>query len=96
LSSTIRMRLSILTLPALSTLLSASAVPATYDGTCYYPAPDACFPGLKYYTGRWYQIAGTVVPFTRGCKCIFAEYSLNVIYVASSHLDFLGKQNPNG
>lgn len=51
---------------------------ATYDGQCYYPKPDEDDFELDEYVGRWYQVAGTVAPFTAGCKCIFAEYSLNV------------------
>ena len=50
---------------------------ATWDGSCFYPVPDDDFE-LGEYLGRWYQVAGTVAPFTAGCKCVFAEYSLNV------------------
>ena len=51
---------------------------ATWDGTCFYPTPDEDDFELDEYLGRWYQVAGTVAPFTAGCKCVFAEYSLNV------------------
>ena len=44
---------------------------------CFYPEGDDDFD-LEDYLGRWYQVAGTVAPFTEGCTCIFAEYSLNV------------------
>lgn len=44
---------------------------------CFYPESDDDFD-LEDYLGRWYQVAGTVAPFTEGCTCIFAEYSLNV------------------
>lgn len=50
---------------------------ATWDGSCFYPVPDDDFE-LDEYLGRWYQVAGTIAPFTAGCKCVFAEYSLNV------------------
>lgn len=54
------------------------AVPATFDGQCFYPVPTRSRAfSLDAYLGRWYQLAGTVAPFTRGCKCIYAEYSLN-------------------
>ncbi|KAI9899490.1 hypothetical protein N3K66_005951 [Trichothecium roseum] len=53
-----------------------NVVPSTWDGRCYYPAPDSAF-SLESYLGRWYQVAGTRAPFTAGCKCIFAEYGLN-------------------
>lgn len=56
---------------------------ARWDGQCFYPEPDDDFE-LSDYLGRWYQVAGTVAPFTAGCKCIYAEYSLNV-----SLLDFI-------
>ncbi|KAK5061526.1 hypothetical protein LTR84_008070 [Exophiala bonariae] len=52
-------------------------VDAVWDGQCFYPEPDDDFD-LEDYLGRWYQVAGTVAPFTAGCTCIFAEYSLNV------------------
>lgn len=46
---------------------------------CFYPEADDDFE-LEDYLGRWYQVAGTVAPFTEGCTCIFAEYSLNVCH----------------
>ncbi|KAF2161375.1 hypothetical protein M409DRAFT_28110 [Zasmidium cellare ATCC 36951] len=52
------------------------AVDAKYDGQCFYPQPALDFD-LDSYLGRWYQVAGTVAPFTAGCKCIRADYSLN-------------------
>ncbi|KLU92939.1 hypothetical protein MAPG_11887 [Magnaporthiopsis poae ATCC 64411] len=57
-------------------LASGAAVPSTWDGECFYPAADIGFE-LDSYLGRWYQVAGTLAPFTAGCKCIFAEYQLN-------------------
>ncbi|KIV96964.1 hypothetical protein PV10_00774 [Exophiala mesophila] len=51
-------------------------VDALWDGQCFYPESDDDFD-LEDYLGRWYQVAGTVAPFTEGCTCIFAEYSLN-------------------
>ncbi|EJT75733.1 hypothetical protein GGTG_05664 [Gaeumannomyces tritici R3-111a-1] len=60
----------------LSGVLASSAVPSTWDGECFYPAADIGFE-LDSYLGRWYQVAGTIAPFTAGCKCIFAEYQLN-------------------
>ncbi|KAK1974697.1 lipocalin-like domain-containing protein [Colletotrichum cereale] len=53
-----------------------NVVQSTWDGRCFYPTPDAAFD-LEAYLGRWYQVAGTLAPFTAGCKCIFAQYSLN-------------------
>jgi apolipoprotein D and lipocalin family protein len=50
----------------------------TYDGSCYYPQADVDDFELDQYLGRWYQVAGTVAPFTAGCKCIFAQYGQNV------------------
>lgn len=52
---------------------------ARWDGQCFYPEADDDFE-LDNYLGRWYQVAGTVAPFTAGCKCIYAEYSLNVSF----------------
>lgn len=60
-----------------------NVVQSTWDGKCFYPTPDAAFD-LESYLGRWYQVAGTVAPFTAGCKCIFAQYSLNVRTHSSS------------
>lgn len=60
---------------------AASAFPnvteARWDGKCFYPEPDDDFE-LNEYLGRWYQVAGTVAPFTAGCSCVYAQYSLNV------------------
>jgi len=53
-----------------------NVVQSTWDGRCFYPTPDAAFD-LEAYLGRWYQVAGTLAPFTAACKCIFAQYSLN-------------------
>lgn len=60
-----------------------SVAPSLWDGHCFYPTGDTGFQ-LESYVGRWYQVAGTLAPFTAGCKCIFAEYALNVS-VESSH-----------
>jgi hypothetical protein len=54
-----------------------NTVPSLWDGKCFYPTGDIGFQ-LEPYLGRWYQVAGTLAPFTAGCKCIFAEYELNV------------------
>ncbi|KAK8104617.1 lipocalin-like domain-containing protein [Apiospora kogelbergensis] len=55
----------------------APVVDAVYDGSCYYPVPDAAFPeDLSAYTGRWYQLAGTPQIFTAACACTYAEYGL--------------------
>jgi apolipoprotein D and lipocalin family protein len=53
-----------------------NVVPSLWDGHCYYPTADSAFD-LSTYLGRWYQVAGTIAPFTAGCKCIYAQYSLN-------------------
>jgi len=53
-----------------------NVVQSTWDGRCFYPTPDAAFD-LEAYLGRWYQVAGTLAPFTAACKCIFAQYSQN-------------------
>lgn len=49
---------------------------ALWDGECFYPKPTSDFE-LDQYLGRWYQVAGTPAPFTQGCSCIYAEYTLN-------------------
>lgn len=72
----------IMRVPAAPSLLAASAaaknaVPAFYDGSCYYPKPDIGFD-LNSYLGRWYQVAGTIAPYNANCKCTFAQYALNV------------------
>lgn len=54
-----------------------NTVPSLWDGECFYPTPDIGFD-TKSYLGRWYQVAGTVAPFTASCKCIYAQYALNV------------------
>ncbi|KAK0611820.1 Calycin-like protein [Immersiella caudata] len=61
---------------SLLTTAAANAVPALYDGSCYYPQPDPGF-NLTTYLGRWYQVAGTIAPYNRNCSCIFAQYALN-------------------
>lgn len=62
----------------LSTAAAAkNAVPSVWDGSCYYPTPDPGFR-LDTYLGRWYQVAGTIAPYTRNCKCVYAQYALNV------------------
>ncbi|GAB7365294.1 hypothetical protein MBLNU230_g6375t1 [Neophaeotheca triangularis] len=50
--------------------------PAIWDRQCFYPKATDDFD-LDSYLGRWYQVAGTVAPFTANCECIYAEYSLN-------------------
>lgn len=62
-----------------------SVAPAIWDGTCFYPQADDNFD-LSSYPGRWYQVAGTLAPFTAGCKCISALYALNVCIVINSQL----------
>jgi apolipoprotein D and lipocalin family protein len=59
-----------------ATANAAAAVPARYDGSCFYPQPDPGF-NLTTYLGRWYQVAGTVAPYNRNCSCIYAQYALN-------------------
>ncbi|GIZ45522.1 hypothetical protein CKM354_000868400 [Cercospora kikuchii] len=59
-----------------STQAAPAVTGATYDGQCFYPKPTDDFV-LDEYLGRWYQVAGTLAPFTAGCKCIFADYALN-------------------
>jgi len=63
-------------LPAIA-LAAKNAVPSLWDGSCYYPRPDIGFD-LNSYLGRWYQVAGTIAPFSAECKCTFAQYALNV------------------
>lgn len=60
-----------------STSAPLNAVPSSWDGSCYYPKADIGFQ-LESYLGKWFQVAGTVAPFTAGCKCIQAQYELNV------------------
>ncbi|KAM7184957.1 Calycin-like protein [Naviculisporaceae sp. PSN 640] len=52
-----------------------NAVPATFDGSCFYPKPDIGFDP-KSYVGRWYQVAGTPQDYNN-CKCTYAQYALN-------------------
>ena len=74
-----------LALAALATSEEAiNAVPSSWDGHCYYPKADIGFQ-LESYLGKWFQVAGTVAPFTAGCKCIQAQYSLNVSLSYSIH-----------
>lgn len=54
-----------------------NVVRSTWDGQCYYPTADETFH-LDAYLGKWYQIAGTLAPFTAGCTCTTAEYAKNV------------------
>lgn len=60
-----------------TTAVELNAVPSSWDGKCFYPKADIGFQ-LESYLGKWYQVAGTVAPFTANCKCIQAEYALNV------------------
>lgn len=60
-----------------SAACASGVVPSLWDGECYYPTADIGFDLDSYIGGRWFQVAGTVAPFTAGCKCIFAEYSLD-------------------
>lgn len=53
-----------------------SVADAQWDGECFYPKSTPDFD-LDQYLGRWYQVAGTPAPFTDGCSCIYAEYTLN-------------------
>lgn len=66
--------------PRQSTNNRLNVTNAHWDGQCFYPEADDDFE-LEDYLGRWYQVAGTVAPFTAGCKCIYAEYSLNVSFL---------------
>jgi apolipoprotein D and lipocalin family protein len=66
-----------LALAALASSETLNAVPSSWDGQCYYPKADIGFQ-LESYLGKWFQVAGTVAPFTAGCKCIQAQYALNV------------------
>jgi hypothetical protein len=68
---------AILSLLLLTAAAAKNAIPSVWDGSCYYPVPDPGFR-LDSYLGRWYQVAGTIAPFTRNCKCIYAQYALNV------------------
>ncbi|KAH7038388.1 Calycin-like protein [Microdochium trichocladiopsis] len=60
-----------------SAACASGVVPSLWDGECFYPAADIGFDLDSYIAGRWYQVAGTVAPFTAGCKCIYAQYSLD-------------------
>lgn len=62
---------------ATSTPSQNNVTPALWDGACFYPKADPHFK-LNTYPGRWYQVAGTLAPFTAGCKCISANYEINV------------------
>lgn len=65
------------TAPQSNETSSSNVVPSLWDGQCFYPTGDAGF-NLEAYLGTWYQVAGTLAPFTAGCKCIHAQYALNV------------------
>jgi apolipoprotein D and lipocalin family protein len=54
----------------------AIAVDTIFDGKCYYPKADSRFQ-LDTFLGRWYQLAATNAPFSLGCTCVTADYSLN-------------------
>lgn len=56
-----------------------NVVRSTWDGKCFYPTADETFH-LGSYLGTWYQLAGTVAPFTAGCTCVTANYALNVSF----------------
>jgi apolipoprotein D and lipocalin family protein len=72
-----------LALVSLASSEALNAVPSSWDGQCYYPKADIGFQ-LESYLGKWFQVAGTVAPFTAGCKCIQAQYALNVSSNAQS------------
>lgn len=63
--------------PPTNSTTTPSVVAAQYDGTCFYPVPDATF-NLNSYLGTWYQVAGTPFGPTAGARCVTANYSLNV------------------
>ncbi|KAK4195427.1 Calycin-like protein [Triangularia verruculosa] len=67
---------AVLSLLLATAAAASNAVPALWDGSCYYPAPDPGF-NVTSYLGRWYQVAGTIAPYNRDCKCTFAQYGLN-------------------
>jgi lipocalin len=66
-----------LALAALVSSETLNAVPSSWDGQCYYPKADIGFQ-LESYLGKWFQVAGTIMPFTASCKYIQAQYALNV------------------
>ncbi|KAK3368538.1 Calycin-like protein [Podospora didyma] len=59
-----------------ATAAAKNALPSLWDGSCYYPKSDIGFE-LSSYLGRWYQVAGTIAPYTANCKCTMAQYALN-------------------
>lgn len=60
-----------------ATTAAKNVVPSLWDSQCFYPQGDLDFE-LDSYLGRWYQVAGTIAPFTADCRCIFTQYELNV------------------
>lgn len=60
-----------------TTSSTPNVVAAQYDGSCFYPVPDAKF-NLESYLGTWYQVAGTPFGPTAGARCVTANYKLNV------------------
>ncbi|TID16788.1 hypothetical protein E2P81_ATG09347 [Venturia nashicola] len=56
--------------------LNISATPSLWDGHCTYPVASRTF-NLTSYLGRWYQVAGTLTPFTASCTCVYAQYTAN-------------------
>jgi len=81
-----------------------SVIPSLWDGECFYPAADIGFDLDSYVNGgRWYQVAGTVAPFTAACKCIYAQYALtdegtvavnNTCEVAGQAVNIIGAASP--
>ncbi|GAB3193849.1 apolipoprotein D and lipocalin family protein [Pontibacter aydingkolensis] len=43
----------------------------------YPPLETVPSVDLNKYTGRWYEIASLPQRFTKGCHCVYAEYTLN-------------------
>jgi apolipoprotein D and lipocalin family protein len=55
---------------------SLNVTESTWDGECFYPKSVHGF-SLDSYLGRWYQVAGSAFSELAGCKCVYAEYTLN-------------------
>lgn len=89
---------------AVASASANSVVPSLWDGECFYPTADIGFDLDSYVNGgRWYQVAGTVAPFTAACKCIYAQYALtdegnvavnNTCEVAGRAVNIIGEASP--
>ncbi|PHH90107.1 hypothetical protein CDD83_4481 [Cordyceps sp. RAO-2017] len=67
---------------------SINAVPARWDGKCFYPEPDIAFQ-LSSYVGRWYQFPGQPTPECPGPNYIVQDYTGDIAIVQTSNFKTL-------